>query len=389
MGLIQNVIGKLTGQPPTNDQQQKPEDVNDLKNRLRDYYKEAKDAMEPRRKKWKENYQYYTNTRIPKGRPKHKSDTRVNYCWVVIEIKTPVMTQSKPTVNFISFENTPEGNRKAEIQTKLIGNALWNKLNVQDSNEDVCKNGGIYDAGVWKVGWDPSVDNGVGEVYVTSLDPFKFLPDPMAKTVQDARYVIHVEPKALSYLKKQYPQFADKIKVDKEISDILYEDRATGDRTLSSGVITDTTRFKVERAYVKEFWTAVCEEDQSILEQVDTEQQQNEVPMVDPTTGQPILDDVTGDPKTTIQNISVAVQAPKYRNGRIITMIGDVIVDDKPNPYKHGKKPFVMQKMNKIPNEFWGIGDIEQIPTVTRSTQPYLAADGRHCYQESQTLAGE
>lgn len=116
MGLIQNVKQMFTGGQPD-----KPEDENDLKKRLNNYYREAKKAMTPRRDKWKENYRYYTNTIIPRGRPSHKSNTRVNYCWQVVEIKTPVMTQSKPTVNFISFEDTEDGNRKSGCPNQAGG----------------------------------------------------------------------------------------------------------------------------------------------------------------------------------------------------------------------------------------------------------------------------
>jgi len=70
-------------------------------------------------------------------------------------------------------------------------------------------------------------------------------------------------------------------------------------------------------------------------------------------------------------------QKPKYRKGRVITTINDaVIVDDKPHPYGHGKYPFVDQVMHKVPNEFWGIGDIEQlIPLQDALNHAYQQVD--------------
>jgi hypothetical protein len=356
-----NCFGTAVGiVKPQDDNQPIEETETDILKRCRDYYKEAKTAMESRRNKWRDHYKYYTNMIVPKKRPKYKSDVRMNYCWVVVEIKTPVMTQSKPTVNFVAFD--PGQNDRADFASKLVGNALWNKLGIQDVLEDNIKNGEIYDNGYWKIGWDPSVDNGVGEIFVSSIDPFTFLPDPLAKTIQDARYVIHVVPKTVDYLKKKYPQFKDQIKTDKDISDILYEDRNWGDRELTvGGTYTSITKFKIERAYIKEYWTDASEEDLTIMETVRTENQTNEKPMED-DNGDPVTHPETGEPLTEMVQEQVEIQAPKYRYGRVITTINDdVVVDDKPNPYNHGKKPFVIHKVNKLPNEFFGIGDIEQI----------------------------
>jgi hypothetical protein len=350
--LFQTASQPKPGEEETKDQ---------LLKRLKEYYDEAKKAIEPRHKKWKEQYSYFINTVIPKDRPYYKSDVRINYCNVVPNTKLPILTQNKPTVNFISFEQTDEANQRADIMSKLIGNALWNKLNIQDELDDTTLASSLYDGGIWKVGWDPSAEQGIGEVFANSLDVFKFLPDPQAKTVQDARYIIHIEPRTVKSLKRQYPDYASQISFDKGISDILYEDRATADRSTSVEYVTSTTKFKNERAYIKEYWTAPTEEDLTIMEKVGEKQEQVTEQMVD-DNGQPVVDPTTGQPQMRTSVKVTDVMAPKYRGGRVITTINDqIIIDDKPNPYNHMKKPFVVQKMNRIPADFWGMGDIEQI----------------------------
>jgi len=324
------------------------QDEREILRHLKKLYREGLNATKSRRDKWKYQYKYWVNAMLSARRPRYKSDLRVNYAWVTTEVKLPYMTQNMPRVNFISFN--PNGEDRAEHMSRLVGNALWHKLEINYISEDVCWDAMVYDAGFYKVGWDTGSEDGDGEVFVSSIEPFKILPDPYTKKLQKGRFVIHVEPYAVDELQAQYPKYADRIGPDKEISQILFEERKFSDRkpTVLSGVVTEDTKFEVERAFKKEYWLAPRLCDQSIMEDVEEEQQ---ISQVDPVTGQ----NVTHVEKTVNQR-------PKYAKGRVITTLNDAaIVDDKPHPYDHGKFPFVKQIMHKIGNEFWGIGDIEQL----------------------------
>lgn len=300
---------------------------------LRKFYREGIAATKARREKWKHQYKYWINAMLSSRRPSYKSDIRINYAWVTTEVKLPYMTQNMPRVNFISFNPEPEGEKQAEHMSRLIGNALWHKLDVNSVSEDVCWDAMVYDAGFYKVGWDATAEDGAGEIFVSAIEPFKIIPDPYTKKLQKGRYVIHIEPYPIEELQAQYPAHAKRIAPDKEISQILFEERKYAERkpTTRSGVVTENTQFETERAFKKEYWLAPRLCDLTIKEEAEGE----------------------SDEKT---------QKPKYCKGRVITTINDaVIVDDKPHPYSHGKYPFVQQIMHKIGNEFWGIGDIEQL----------------------------
>lgn len=331
---------------PFNLFKKKTEDNTDLIKQLNIFYDEAVTATESRREKWKMHYNYWINKQLSSSRPTYRSDIRVNYCWTVTQVKIPVMTQNRPTVTFISYDEQDE--EKASKLSQLIGNALWNKLEVQNTLVDVILNSQIYDAGFWKIGFDPSAKKGIGEIFVNSIEPFKILPDPSAKKLEDCRYVIHIEPYPVSTLKAKYPEYADKFSADPKISDILFEGRKYEDRIPSaSRTYTDSTKFVNERAFVKEFWIAAseCPQDEMIV----VEERQEEVPGTD-ENGLP-----------TMITQTVQVKEPKYKNGRVITMVGDCIVADKPNPFIDGEFPFVKQVSNKVADDFWGIGDLEQI----------------------------
>ena len=322
----------------------KDKEKEDIKTQLNTFYNEANATIKNRREKWKKHYNYWVNKQLSKKRPAYKSDIRVNYCWVVTQIKAPVMTQNKPTVNFIAIDKIATEEERAKKLSQLIGNALWNKLEIQDTLSDVIFSGSVYDAGFWKIGFDPSEYNGIGEIFVESIEPFKLLIDPAAKkNIKDARYIIHLEMYPVSYLKTKFKRFAKHIKVDKSISDILFEGRKFDDRRPTATTITDSTEFSLERAFLKEFWLAPIVCDLNVMEKYEEEEEQT-------------------DELGNIVRVNVVKKRPKYRNGRVITVINDsLIVDDKPNPYDHGQFPFVKQIVNKVGNEFWGIGDIEQI----------------------------
>jgi hypothetical protein len=321
--------------------------------KLRKLFKEADSALKHRRDKWRIHYKYWTNSALSERRPTYKSDIRVNYCWVTTEVKLPHMTQNLPRVNFVSFDKSPEGESRAEQLGKLIGNALWHKLEINETSDDTCLDAMLYDGGFYKVGWDPDAESGIGEVFVSSVEPFKVLPDPFTKKMETGRYVWHIEPYPVDELKQQYPKHAEQISPDKKISTILFEERRFADRTptsVRSGLITDSTEFEVERAFRKECWLAPRMCDQTIMGEEKTE------------GGEPV---------------------PKYRHGRVISTINDVVIcDDKPNPYNDEEPfPFVMQKMHKAGNELWGMGDIEQLIPLQDALN--------HAYQQSDDIIAQ
>ena len=343
------------------------EDETELLSKLKKYYDESYYSSKDRRENWKKYFKYWTNQTLSETRSKLKSDIRVNYAVLITSIKTPVMTQQKPKATFLALNNTDNREKLAQMLSKLVGNALWNKLKLQQKLVDVINTSIIYDAGFWKIGWDSVAERGIGEVFVTPIEPFKIFPDPSASEIDDCRYIVHTEVYPVSYLQDKYPKFKDKIKADKKISEVLFEERKSGRNSTGSFAVGENTKFAVEKGCSKEYWLAPSVCDQSIMEVVGEEEEEIEIPGTD-EFGNPFLR----------KEIRVSeVKAPKYRNGRVVTVLNDtIIVDDKPNPYEHGRFPFVKQVISRVPNEFWGMGDIEQcIPLFDALNHAYQQID--------------
>lgn len=291
-----------------------------IKKQCQEYFIESHAALKDRHEKWKNHYSYWCNTKLSEKRPHFKSTARVNYCWIVTQVKIPIVMASNPTVNFVPFIKETESEEKARKLSKIVGQYLYNKLHLRRKMIDVILDSEIYDAGFWKIGFDPT-QKANGEIFVTAIDPFKMFPDPLATSLGNARYIGHVEIYTVETLRRQFPDYKDYINADPSISEIIYEDRKWEDRKPRVVVLSEDTKIAIERAYKTEWWIA-------------------------PKECQDKNEDGT----------------PKYPYGRLVTMINDnIVVDDKPYPYKHGGPPYVQFVSNAIPNQFWGMGDIEQI----------------------------
>ena len=300
------------------------------------FFTESKKALDNRREKWKNHYSAWCNTRISESRPRFRSTTRVNYCWITTQVKIPIILASNPTVNFVPFNKEEKYEIAGQKLSKTVGRYLYSKLDLRGKLVDALLDAEIYDAGFWKIGFSPSENNGKGEVFVSPIDVFKLFPDPLARSMDSLRFMCHLEIYPVSMLKKRYDEYKDHIKPDESVSEFLYEDRLYQERKPRVRMIGDTesTKMVSERAFQKEFWIAPVECDQDI--------------------------------KTSEEDVQkypgLGVGEPLYKYGRVVKVINDrLVVDDRPYLYKHGKPPYVQFISNKVSNEFWGMGDIEQI----------------------------
>jgi hypothetical protein len=54
----------------------------------------------------------------------------------------------------------------------------------------------------------------------------------------------------------------------------------------------------------------------------------------------------------------------KYPKGRVVTIAGGMVVDDKANPYDHGEFPFVPLHCYAVPGRFYSIGDVQMVLNI-------------------------
>lgn len=157
---------------------------------------------------YKKYKQYYTG------------DTSENYLNVIkgiIDTKTSLVSDFDAVSSVVpkakSFANINQVgllNLIANILDDCNKNIL--KINNFDTVQNkVVKDFHVYGRGVVKTVWGQDDENELGDVKIEHVSPLNYFPDTSAKKVQDCNYIFEKEIYSSFTLKKEYPQFADKI----------------------------------------------------------------------------------------------------------------------------------------------------------------------------------
>ena len=266
-------------------------------------FQEAYQMTTNRRKQWV-LYEKYFNNEMIKERPAYKSRFRKNYCWLIPQVKIPILVQNNPTVNYIPYD--PSKDDVARTFSTFIGEYLWSKLKIQRQLFQAILSASIYDYGLIKVGFSKSADS----IFVANRDIFKVFLDPLATSMDNVRYVIDVDVIPIELAVSKFPNVAKQIQPNEEYSKYINEDRKL------TRYRTDKSKILSKRVSIKEYW---------------------------------VRDELMPELKG-------------QGTGFIITIINDKIIARlEQSPYKHKRPPFVMFKLNERPNSLLGMGDIEQI----------------------------
>lgn len=77
--------------------------------------------------------------------------------------------------------------------------------------EMICRRGIMHNIGIAKIYWDETLENGLGDVRLESVDPKYIWTDAHAKKISQATFVIQRVPMSTMDLKKKYPEFIEEI----------------------------------------------------------------------------------------------------------------------------------------------------------------------------------
>jgi hypothetical protein len=164
-----------------------------------DYLKEVKDFRAVNiDKQWMINQAYYRGVQDVKFNTTSKTlawgdndplKYSINMVYTTIRAVKTAVTKYQPQWD---VDSIPYGELSAAKSSILSGylSALFEKLAMRRKIKEWVHNGLLCDYGVIQYGYDPTADNGEGESWVEVLDPFDTYVDPMATSLDDAKYVI-------------------------------------------------------------------------------------------------------------------------------------------------------------------------------------------------------
>ena len=272
-------------------------------------FKQSYVAKAPLMKKWQEYMSAYEGTYFKnESRPDYKSNQVSNLVFSTIEAIRPIMTDNNPT--FIAVPTSPEGQEfSTDVQMAL--DFEWEREKLATKLPAQLIPMLVYGTAVWFVQWNGK-EGEYGNINIKPIDPFNIFPDPLAENIDNSEYIVYATYKNANQLKQMFPNKASAIEGSRINMSELVANRDENDSQEENQVL------------VLEMW---CRDWTTMDENVKDE------------------------------------QVLKYPKGRVITCLPElgIILDDKKNPYKDGKFPFVLMKNYDVPFKFWGVGEVEQI----------------------------
>lgn len=270
----------------------------EIVNKVWSDYRYAMEKKSDLHKKWRKYEKFYKND--------HWSDTKIdpnrvkptiNYVFTTVESLMPYLTTNVPDP--IILPTNPEDEQVARDLTKIV-KIILEKNGIEKYLQIGERERLKFGTCIWKVFFDPSKYNGLGDIAFEIVDPANFFIDPNeVNDLQNADFCGTSVRRSIEYLKKRYPEKANEIEADQMNSEITVYDTE------------DEEDPRNRQATLIEYWTK--------------------------------------DKENGLVRIVVA---------------GNVLLSYDTNFYKHGLYPFVRGINYPIQKSFWGMGEAEQLITM-------------------------
>lgn len=283
----------------------------------------------PYKNKWDRFYKMYRGVLEETNYP-WQSNIWVPLSFSTIETVVPRLVSNRPQIDVLPRE--PNDDRYAQIMGKVI-DYQWDQMNMNVILPEAVKEMCIYGTVVLKVSWykeedyvieKQSVDEDMPElgqvevkekktIYnapkVEIVDLYDFFIDPKATTIDNAEWVIHRSMRTYDYLHEMSEEgkYKNIAMLKDEGSSFAMNDDEKQQRRSTIGISVPEVQ-----------------KDEKLIE---------------------ILECWWDDRVVTIANRKIVIR-------------------DQKNPFRHGKKPFVHCVDQKIPHEFYGMGELEPIETL-------------------------
>lgn len=171
---------------------------------------------------WFVNYMYYKgyqNLKYDKVTGTFIKDVRnpltfyINHTYMVCRAVRNAVMKANPTWD---VDALPYGELDSDT-SRILGEYLafqYDKLNLEEKVNKALLYGLLYGLGIFQYGYDDRLDNGEGNAWIETLDPFDTYIDPYCTSIEDARYVIKV-------MSKPYELLVDNPNYDKKVVENL------------------------------------------------------------------------------------------------------------------------------------------------------------------------
>lgn len=182
---------------------------------VRALFQKARDARRPLIARWKKNYQVLNNRQWTPRAEAWMPSPEVADIWPLCASMVAWMTDQRPGCEVAA--SAPPFSQYADYYAKIAEdmNALMDasySINQEDAEiERMLWDVVSYSVGYLKTGWEPWLADGLGDSAMRRIDPFSLYPDPWARTMREANFIIESKIMSMDDLDRAWPGAASKI----------------------------------------------------------------------------------------------------------------------------------------------------------------------------------
>jgi hypothetical protein len=197
--------------------------------------------------------------------------------------------------------------------------------------------------------------------YAEFCDPMAFFWEPRARSFDDSKYIVYKRQVPIDYVYRHYNLDPDQIKIEPRDLEQLY--------TSDMPIYDLSTRGSSTNRCVE----TICYLRDSTLK---TTTLREIIPTLPEDQQQEVMQTATDT------QLDAPIPVEMYPNGRVIALVNDNLIDDRPNPFHHKKWPFLIMNNYEIPGMLWGLpewipdGDMQLIINEAVSGQVRSARQG-------------
>ena len=254
----------------------------------------------------------------------NESRVFANYLYSTVMTIAPLITDNRPTW----YVRAKQPYMQKYIDLISLGlEYLWDKLSMEQKLLEVNIDALLKKVGILKI-YFCIADDTIGELRMEPVDPRTFFIAPGYDDIWDAPMCGEKKKRSLYWIRQRYPEKGRHVSPDDGDDENWYE--------------REEYECHNKDATVYDIWMKSDE-----MEEVTIEIEQD--------------NDEDEPPKTEKKN------QKKYPKGKIVVFTKDVLLEEKPYVYDHGKPPYVSFYDVKLPHEFYGMGEGEQIEELNKS----------------------
>jgi hypothetical protein len=191
---------------------------------LQGLYDQSRSNLSNRHEMWRKAYQLVHNRALA-SKDRHVPPVSASEVYPILAALVGWMTDQP-----IEFEATPVTDPHSpysewmqdvahDLETLLHG--VWVQHDFYASVERMLWDAMIYGTGFLKTTWDPSLDEGIGNVEISRCDPFSIYPDPSASNLDEANYIIEARDLSYQEIERRFPDKIDEVIARAEVNQSL------------------------------------------------------------------------------------------------------------------------------------------------------------------------